>query len=101
VSAERQRIDVQQQTGGRTKENLPAMKELSPATLDGRAIALARHIARGDVDAANKTVPPLSLEEAGAQIISLARLCAQLLRRVPNGDALLNEWALDIAKRSS
>ena len=75
------------------------MKDLSSDIHNGRAIALARHIARGDVDAANKTVPPLSLDEAGAQIVSLTRLCAQLLRRVPNGDALLNEWALDIAKK--
>jgi hypothetical protein len=85
---------------GRTKENPSTMKDLSATTFDGRAIALARHIARGDVDAANKTVPPLSPEEAGAQIVSLTRLCAQLLRRVPDGDALLNEWALDIAMKT-
>lgn len=75
------------------------MKDLSPDVYHGRAIALARHLARGDVDAANQTVPPLSLEEAGAQIVSLTRLCAQLVRRVPDGDALLNEWALEVAKK--
>ena len=74
------------------------MSDLDPSTIHGRSVAMVRHIARGDTDAANALIPPLSREEAGAQIISLVQLCARLVNAMPEGDDLLNEWAIAIAK---
>jgi plasmid stabilization system protein ParE len=68
-----------------------------PATVHLRSVALVRHLARGDHEAAAALLADLNgPQAAAAQILSLAGLCRLLLAEMPEDTAapLLEEAAL-------
>ena len=75
-----------------------------PATVHLRSVALVRHLARGDHEAATALLADLNgRQSAATQILSLAGLCRLLLSEIPEGTAapLLEEAALALAQAQS
>ncbi len=75
-----------------------------PAIVHLRSVALVRHLARDDREAAAVLLADLNgSQAAAAQILSLAGLCRLLLSEMPEGTAapLLEEAALALAQAES